>query len=55
MINMSSIIDGFRVILGSVPVHLAMLIAMVLVIRIPDGHGDEQHEQLHHTAFMLYL
>ena len=44
MINTSSIIDGFRVILGSAPVHLAMLIVIVLCIRVPDPHGADDDD-----------
>ena len=39
MINTSSIIDGFKVILGSVPIHFAMLVTMLVAIRIP-VHAD---------------
>ena len=48
---MSSIVDGFRVILGPLPVHLAMLIVMFACIRVPDVEGDEE---IHTFAIMLY-
>ena len=34
MIYTSSIIDGFKVILGSVPIHIAMLLTMFITVRV---------------------
>ena len=35
MIYLSSIIDGFKVILGAAPIHIAMLVTLIVAIRIP--------------------
>ena len=35
MIHTNAIIDGFPVILGSTPVQLGMLLAMLFAVRIP--------------------
>ena len=40
MIYTSSIIDGFKVILGAAPIHVAMIITLVIAIPIPrDDNG----------------
>ena len=41
MINTNSLIDGFPCILGSLPVQLAMTIAMLAAIRPPKDENGE--------------
>ena len=53
MIYTSSIIDGFKVILGSVPIHIAMLLAMVITIRVPRASLDDEMDTLSLELYVL--
>ena len=51
MIYTSSIIDGFKVIIGTCPIHMAMLCTLLIAIRIPRDENGERND----TATVLYL
>ena len=64
MIHTNAIIDGFPVILGSAPVQLGMLLAMLLAVRIPYAAScsvdqepcpDEDRERDSEAAFIYIL
>ena len=51
MIFTSSIIDGFKVLIGNCPIHIAMLLTQFLTIPIPtDDNGDRNDK-----ATVLYV
>ena len=54
MIFTSSIIDGFKVILGAAPIHMGMLATLLLAIPIPRDDPDSWFDY-NDKALILYL
>ena len=53
MINTSSIIDGFKVLLGSLPIHIAMTLTMLIMIRIPEcSTSDDEKCPANHLYYL---
>ena len=53
MIYTSSIIDGFKVILGAAPIHVSMITTLLIAIPIPRD-GNESWFDFNDKALMLY-
>ena len=51
MIHTNSLIDGFPVILGSLPIQFAMTLAMIIAIRVPKDEDGEKNE---HCRFIYW-
>ena len=45
MIYNSSIIDGFKAIIGTPPIHAAMLLTLLIAIPIPRDDNDERNDK----------
>ena len=41
MINIKSVLDGFPVVLGSMPIQFGMLMTLILSIKIPRNMDDK--------------
>lgn len=54
MINTISIIDGFKVLLGSVPIHFSLLITMAIEVSIPKCEETDKHDECR-VLMPLYL
>ena len=52
MINLDSVIDGFRVIIGGFILNLVALVTIIIAVRPPEYEDDEE---LTHTAFVIYI
>lgn len=54
MINLASIIDGFKVLLGAVPIHIAMIATLLTAIHIPRDDNGTWFD-FNDKALMIYL
>ena len=55
MIYMNSLVDGFPVILGSLPVQFAMFVAMCISIRIPKDADDERDGKATEIYYLTFF
>ena len=52
MINTKSVLDGFPVVLGSMPVQFGMLMTLLLSVKIPRNTDDQ--EKFNDDALLMY-